>query len=184
MKDHQSALNKLLKKYPISDKDLEPAEIKYYNTRHASLMRVIQRGYSAILILSLSIPTKGINNSIVEEILTWGSRILIDKFPGIVDLDSSKDAAGRYIVFGVDNTMPISAKAQCINIETDYIVGHILNIDVYDVFGKKVSRRMLNKTRRICPICSDFADKCIRNNKHNYQALIEKIYQSIIESRS
>lgn len=68
--------------------------------------------------------------------------------------------------------MAENIKREMIKIEEEHFLGRCVDIDVYDLHGKSLSRETFGKKPRKCFICNEDARICVREAKHpNYEVM-------------
>jgi holo-ACP synthase CitX len=98
----------------------------------------------------------------------------------------TQGAEGPVIYISVSEEVK-SLKKIAINIEEKHILGRCLDIDVYDIDGRSISRQELGYEVRKCYLCQEYAHNCVRARVHSeeqviayigekYREYMEKIY--------
>ena len=92
-----------------------------------------------------------------------------------------------YLFFVAD--LPYNIKKSTIDFEEKHILGRCVDLDVYDVDGRGLSRSDFNLPKRKCLICDELAFVCGRSMKHSHQEIKNKIaskyiaYQNFLKER-
>lgn len=125
------------------------------------------------------------NNQINNNVVNQGYCIVKNKFE-ILDSFHQVSSEGL-IYFVIVNENIYEIKRKLIDIEDNYIIGRLLDLDVKGI-NKDVSRSDLGYDKRKCYICNDFAHNCVRSQKHTYletityfekQAFIATLFDNI-----
>jgi holo-ACP synthase CitX len=90
------------------------------------------------------------------------------------------------ILYMVVSEDVIILKQITIELEENHILGRCLDIDIYDVEGKSISRKQLGYEVRKCYLCNDYAQNCVRAKVHSEEeviAFIKKRYKEYMEYR-
>ncbi|MFD3155667.1 citrate lyase holo-[acyl-carrier protein] synthase [Haloimpatiens sp. FM7330] len=83
------------------------------------------------------------------------------------------------------NGESLETKKLCIEIEEKHILGRCIDVDVYDEYGKSISRTELGYSERKCYICGEPAHICVRSQKHSQNEIInfiQKKYEEYVET--
>lgn len=83
-------------------------------------------------------------------------------------------AEGPILTLVVDKD-PIEIKKITTDIEEKHTLGRILDIDVYDLHGKAISRVALGYAERKCFLCNRPAFECIRSSAHSECEIVNYI---------
>lgn len=86
--------------------------------------------------------------------------------------------------FLIDSQESTKIKQICIDYETDYQIGRLLDIDVYQLVDSEiqlVDRMSLQQEPRLCYICAQPAKECARNQTHSIEELRTKINEMFEE---
>lgn len=83
-----------------------------------------------------------------------------------------------YLFFIQDSALEI--KKSTIFFEENHILGRCVDLDVYDIDGRGLSRSDFNLPKRKCLICDDLAFVCGRSMKHSHQEIKDKIASKYI----
>lgn len=100
----------------------------------------------------------------------------------------------KYATLGIEGTVlyiSVSEESKnlkriAIDIEEKHILGRCLDIDVYDLDGRVISRQELGYEARKCYLCENYAHNCVRARIHSEQqiiAYIQEKYKKYIEDR-
>ena len=72
-------------------------------------------------------------------------------------------------------------KKIAIQLEETHPLGRMYDIDIFNKYGKKISRTEIGREERKCYICNDKAIFCCRAQKHSIKTLEDKIEMMISE---
>ncbi len=78
---------------------------------------------------------------------------------------------------------PLAAKAVCVQIEELMPATRLIDLDVHDADGAKLSRTALGLPARRCLLCAEAAVDCIRNGRHDLIALQRRVAEMLHEFR-
>lgn len=118
-------------------------------------------------------PEKNINEA--DVIVNYFSHVIKNEFENIKYHQTHESHDGPFSIFIIEEK-GIIIKEKCVNIEDNYELGRLVDLDVYyqDYFNI-LSRRNLGYDARKCFICDDFAHNCTRSQKHSQTTLIDQI---------
>ncbi|MCD9496582.1 citrate lyase holo-[acyl-carrier protein] synthase [Photobacterium carnosum] len=84
---------------------------------------------------------------------------------------------GPEAIFAVDISSAMDLKQSMINIENNYPLGRLMDIDVIGKDGKIISRKAKMLDSRKCLLCEENAVICARSRRHTLSSLMNKIYE-------
>lgn len=106
----------------------------------------------------------------------------------IIHSEVLENLEGKIYLFFID-IPAFEIKKNTIYFEENHILGRCVDLDVYDVDGRGLSRSDFNLPKRKCLICDDLAFICGRSMKHSHQEIKDKIaskyiaYQKYLKER-
>lgn len=106
----------------------------------------------------------------------------------IVHSQILENLEGKIYLFFIDD-LPYNIKKSTIDFEEKHILGRCVDLDVYDIDGRGLSRSDFNLPKRKCLICDELAFVCGRSMKHSHQEIKDKIaskyiaYQNFLKER-
>lgn len=77
-----------------------------------------------------------------------------------------------FVILEIDS---IKVKRLLVQIENNHSLGRLFDYDVFDKEYNLITRASINKPRRKCFICNEYASVCARSRKHTYRELIFEI---------
>lgn len=86
---------------------------------------------------------------------------------------------GPYYVYALSNNSLKNIKLELIDIENNHPLGRYIDIDLY-VNSLMISRDDFNIPLRKCMICKNIAIDCMRNNRHNFEEVLDHIDYKIL----
>ena len=98
----------------------------------------------------------------------------------IIHSEVLENLEGKIYLFFID-IPAFEIKKNTIYFEESHILGRCVDLDVYDVDGRGLSRCDFNLPKRKCLICDDLAFICGRSMKHSHQEIKDKIASKYIE---
>lgn len=129
--------------------------------RRDMLSLYLDAGYPTTLILSLAPPGNGTDDR-DEAVLSITFRNLVKVLPELLNLKKSGDKDDAYAIMHVPLDA-IEAKKRCIALEMGTPFSRLIDLDVYDGSGTRLSRALLGLTPRPCLACGQRAADCIRH---------------------
>lgn len=96
----------------------------------------------------------------------------------IIAYDYYPNETGMYYLISLDMD-PVDIKKLTVEIEEKEPGARLLDIDVFDIDHKQISRTDLGLEPRKCLVCGDVAKTCIVGKKHDYSELIKAMYSII-----
>ena len=141
--------------------------------------KLLLRGRS-LLCFSLNIPGAIKRDPLFEQGYREGRERVLQRLKwqrcDILQQEERSSAAGYelYLVLDAD---PKIVKRWMVEIEEADDFGRLLDIDVLDKDGRKISRSDLGLPSRRCYLCHEAAAFCSRSQRHSYDALLLKIIE-------
>ncbi|AAR34137.1 citrate lyase holo-[acyl-carrier protein] synthase [Geobacter sulfurreducens] len=129
--------------------------------RQDVLSLYLDAGYPTTLILSLATPEGGLDDRL-EAALSITFRNLVKVLPELLNLKKSGDKDDTYAIMHVPLDA-IEVKRRCIALEMGTPFSQLIDLDVYDGSGTRISRALLGLTPRPCLACGQRAADCIRH---------------------
>ncbi|MDL2327420.1 citrate lyase holo-[acyl-carrier protein] synthase [Ruminococcaceae bacterium OttesenSCG-928-A11] len=90
---------------------------------------------------------------------------------GILHFEETESPAGRAAFFVVD-APALAVKRLACAIEGEHPAGRLLDIDVLDTDGEKLTRRQVGEGPRRCLVCHQPAAQCARSRAHGLDAVM------------
>ena len=99
----------------------------------------------------------------------------------ILQQDELRSAAG-YELFLLCNEDALTVKKWMIPIETDRPIGRLMDIDVLNSEGIKISRADIGMEPRKCLLCDNIAAACSRSRAHSYEELLQETVRILADT--
>jgi holo-ACP synthase len=115
------------------------------------------------------------NNQITQGICEIISKEVLNDFNDLVCYNTLMETAEGYISTIVVDKIPEEVKLYTILIEENHNLGRFVDIDVYDLEGKSLSRVDFGYLSRKCYLCDSPAIECVRTMKHKQEDIISYI---------
>ena len=131
----------------------------------------------ATVMLSLNLPGDEKIGERAERLFRWGEGILLEALP-ILEAFKKSDPLGPFALYRTE-TDSRAAKLLAISLESGHPAGRLLDLDIYDPWGRPVSRAGLELAPRSCLICTEPALACIRAQRHTSEALKARAHMVI-----
>lgn len=122
----------------------------------------------------------------ITDIVAEEMELLFEK--KIVHQEILENLEGKIYLFIIDQEA-LDIKRLTIYFEENHILGRCVDLDVYDIDGKGLSRSDFNLPKRKCLLCEDLAFVCGRSMKHSHQEIKDEIarryisYQKFLKER-
>lgn len=100
-------------------------------------------------------------------------------FEGHIRYEKERDLLTGYEAFIMVNLPPEDVKRMACGIEDTHPLGRLFDIDVFTRAALPVSRTQVGQPLRRCLICGNAARVCMREQKHSYEELQNKVNQLI-----
>ncbi|MGF1695478.1 citrate lyase holo-[acyl-carrier protein] synthase [Vibrio lamellibrachiae] len=147
-------------------------DIAIRNEQQSNLLRQFGK---PIMTLTLNIPsslakekyTDIIFHDALDAIKAKVSELNFD----ILTRQITHSALGSEALFVMDSQSANDIKKHMMEIERTHPLGTLFNLDVMNHQGKMISRKSCNMITRKCPICSQSAQSCSRNNRHSLEEI-------------
>jgi holo-ACP synthase len=148
--------------------------------RRQDLMKgLFPAAFPATLMLSLNLPGDRKTGERAERLFAWGEKELTAALPVLLVL-GGLDELGPFALY----RSPLEAsevKRFAMSVETSHPAGRLLDLDIFDPFGRPVDRASLGKPPRECLLCPEPAIACIRTRRHTSEAL-KREAQKVIDA--
>jgi holo-ACP synthase len=92
--------------------------------------------------------------------------------------DHGEDILGEFLLF-TDATDARCMKERCVALESALPWGRLIDLDVYDVGGRPVTRHALGLPERPCLVCDEPACDCMRLGRHGEAELRARVEASL-----
>lgn len=160
----------------------KPQDILEAREKRVELQQDLLQKYK-IPLLNVRVNYPGIDkdNNITREIINVIDNILSDMF----DIDIyykmlAYTAEGPILIMLINKDVK-ELKEIAIDIENKHTLGRCMDIDVYDIFGKSISRTELGHESRKCFLCDEIAHNCVRARRHSQKEIIRFIRDKYLE---
>lgn len=146
-------------------------------TRAELIDALITQYHKALLVLRVNYPgvkkTNALTVQMVEDMVGVMKESLGDL---VVEHVYRCDAEGPTAYFVIAEE-PQVLKSLTIRIEEQHPLGRCLDLDVYDLWGRSLSRQALGYPRRKCYLCENEAHLCVRTRRHSEAEIIASIQE-------
>lgn len=99
----------------------------------------------------------------------------------IISIEKSSSVTGPELLIAVESSRADVVKRLMVNIEDEYSLGRLFDIDVLDSKGIALSRDNLGLARRQCLLCERDAKICARSRAHEFSELKHKMREMIYD---
>ncbi|MDR2452320.1 MAG: citrate lyase holo-[acyl-carrier protein] synthase [Candidatus Accumulibacter sp.] len=147
--------------------------------RQEALLRALDAGYPATLLVSLNIPGGEKTPPGAEAFFSWMESRITGKFPAAARLAASRDALGPYLLLGLAGD-PLSVKRECVGLETAHPASRLIDLDVHTPDGGQIGRARLGLPARPCLVCRRRAVDCIRAKRHDLRAVVARAHALLL----
>ncbi len=111
--------------------------------------------------------------AIEKSLADMNAAVLLQKF--------THEKTGLEAFFVVDKT-PLEIKKAMVQIENVDELGRLMDIDVLQANGIKVSREEIGMEGRLCLVCSKPAQECARSRAHSLDILTNHVHKVLVQS--
>ncbi len=87
---------------------------------------------------------------------------------------------GPEAIFVIEGVSALELKKIMIDIESDHLLGRLMDLDVIGRDGKIISRQGQHMPRRKCFVCDEDAVVCARSRRHSLPELLSKIDDMVL----
>lgn len=135
-----------------------------------------------LLFMKVNYPCTVKDNLLSKDIIIEMDRLLAD-----IHRDSIQYKLFSITAEGPNSIMLINESAESLKktavfIQDNHILGRVMHISVYNnETGIPVTREEIGLPKRKCILCEDFAENCIKLNRHSREEIIREINRSYIE---
>lgn len=134
-------------------------------SKHDGTMIVVRVNYPG---------TNKVNKTTVGICREVGEKMLGCLEQDIICSECNVNAEGPVLMMLVRRN-PTDAKKIAMNVEENSPLGRYVDIDVYGMDGRSISRTELGFEPRKCYLCGDVAHNCVRSRKHDIEEIIQHI---------
>ena len=147
--------------------------------------RIIRKYKMPLLLLKVNYPGVNRSNDITNNIIENIDELLSDIFSLFIHFKMLRiTSEGPVLLIAIDKEAR-DIKEITIQIEEKHILGKCVNIDIFNPNNEKISRTQLGYKPRKCFICDVNAEKCMEQNTHRRDEIIQYIvntYREYMES--
>lgn len=137
---------------------------------------------STVLILSINYPGPSKCNEYSKYVFDKANEKIKDMFSPINQI-KKESFAGYYSIYAI-NENSSKVKMVAIDIEDEWELGRLIDLDVYDAQLGVLNRISFGKANRKCFICNQDAKICGRNRTHTVEELIKYFNQKVDKKRN
>lgn len=143
----------------------------------------LDAGYPTTLILSLAEPADTADDEPEAlSVLSVTFRNLVKVLPELLNVKKSGDKNDTYAIMHVPLDA-IEVKRRCIALEMGAPFSRLIDLDVYDGSGNRISRSLLGLAPRPCLACGHRAADCIRLRHHTPAEIPGRIHELLAHLR-
>ena len=146
--------------------------------------KMINEYKKPLLVMRVNYPGLKKNNELTIGIMEDMDKVICDTLGSKSYKKTITSGVEGPILYMVVSEDAIMLKEIAIELEENHILGRCLDIDIYDIEGKGISRKQLGYEVRKCYLCNDYAQTCVRAKVHSEEeviAFIKKRYKEYIE---
>jgi holo-ACP synthase len=138
------------------------------DARETALAQVLAQalGQNTVVFVSTALPGPCKTLPGADALFGWGLAELASRFGNIKTWVRNQDVLGSYAILEIPE-LANNVKQACIAIEDSKPVARLLDLDIYDVKGRRLSRSMFGEPLRTCLLCDQPAVDCIRLHRHS-----------------
>lgn len=145
--------------------------------RQWELDQFVHAGHNTVMMLSLNFPGPQKVPTGSGALMAW-AQDQIEIGLRAISVVQSCDAAGMYSLFICEQD-PIHCKQHCVELESAFEAARLLDIDVYGRFSGQLDRKKLGLPLRQCLVCDQPAVDCIRNGRHDPNAVVRAAHNCL-----
>jgi len=119
------------------------------------------------------------SNDITKTIFNQGAKAIFDNYK-VEYFSVNLLPTGEEGFFVVDYDA-IKVKEFFVNLEETHSLGRFMDVDVFDKYGKQITRESVNKPSRRCLLCERDARECYLLRRHTPKQLKEFIDNAVME---
>jgi holo-ACP synthase len=143
--------------------------------------RLIKRYGMPLLAIRVNYPGIKKENELTSNIIEAIDKAVGNIFKNRLHFKLFRITAEGPIINMIINDKAYYIKRTAMDIEENHILGRCVDIDVYDEFGKCLSREEFGIKPRKCFICENDARNCVRESKHSQVDIISFLVESYEE---
>lgn len=144
------------------------------------IARLIKRYNAPVLVMRVNYPGLKKTNNLTVSIIQAISPLIGTIVGGKICRKVLTQGAEGPIYYVAVKQDVLTLKTLAIEIEEKHPLGRCLDIDVYNIEGRSISRQEFGYPSRKCYLCEEDAHQCVRSRRHSeYEvtAYIEEKYQ-------
>ena len=146
--------------------------------------QLIKRYNTPVLVMRVNYPglrkMNELTVSIIQVMSPLIGRILGDK----ICSELLTQGAEGPIYYVAVNEEVLTLKTVAVELEEKHSLGRCLDLDVYNIEGRSLSRQELGYPRRKCYLCEDYAHHCVRARRHSEHEVIGYIEEKYKEYKA
>lgn len=160
----------------------KPEDILLAREKRVEFQELLLKKFNIpLLVMKVNYPGVNKENEITTGMVEKLDIILSDIFQyQIVFKIYTITAEGPILIMCIDKEA-FEIKNIAVDIENKHILGRCVDIDIYTVDGKAISRRQLGYKPRKCYLCEEEAHICARSRKHSEEEIIRYIRSKYIK---
>jgi holo-ACP synthase len=137
--------------------------------------KLIKKYNNTLIMIRVNYPGVNKNNYVTEGIINIINKKVLNTFTDAVCYKVLRETAEGPIATIVVDMIPEEVKRNTMIIEDNHALGRFVDIDVYNLNGKSLSRSGFGHSMRKCYLCDSPAQDCVRAMKHKQKDIIEYI---------
>lgn len=137
--------------------------------------KLIKKYNNTLVMIRVNYPGVNKNNYVTQGISNVINKEVLNIFTDAVLYKVLRETAEGPIATIVVDMMPEDVKKNVMIIEDNHSLGRFVDIDVYNLKGKSLSRTQFGYSMRKCYLCDAPAQECVRAMKHKQNDIIEYI---------
>lgn len=150
--------------------ELQTKLLEVREQREQRRLKIYRHLQQPLVHMSLNIPGSNKLPPGAEKLFSWGLRQVLELLPLVESCSHGHDLLGPWTLLGTDRDAK-QIKLQTVALENATAAGRLVDIDVYDHFGRQLGRRELGLPARPCLICGEPAVDCMRQQLHSEKEL-------------
>lgn len=132
-----------------------------------------------LLVFTVIVPGEIKRNENSLLVANEGIKYIQKQFKENILYEKLRDLDTGYEAYFIVNLLPKETKRIACEIEEKHPLGRLFDIDVFTSSAEPISRSQIGIEPRKCLLCNNIARICMREKKHSYDELNDKINQLI-----
>jgi holo-ACP synthase len=163
-------------------KEYTAAELLEAREKRVGLIdKLLKRYNTPLLVMRVNYPGLEKTNKLTENIMAEMGSLICALLSGKVCSKMLLRGAEGPIFYVAVREDVLALKTIAIKFEETHMLGRCLDLDVYDLEGKSISRQELGYLKRKCYLCEDYAHNCVRARRHSEHEVVGYIEEKYRE---